>query len=150
MSTKLTTLIAGVAAAAMLAACNPAEEPAPEATGTAETAGATQPADGMTEPAMAGPQTPYSQTEQQMQQAMMQATGADASETFARKMIEHHRGGIAMSEVLMRQNPDAKLREMAEKTMTMQRQEIAELERWIAEHPSGAADASAAPATKEG
>ncbi|HYD27647.1 DUF305 domain-containing protein [Brevundimonas sp.] len=149
MSIRLMTVIAGAAAATLLAACTPAEEPAPEAAGAAEAADAARRADGMDSPAMAGPQTPYSQAEQQMQQAMMQATGADASETFARKMIEHHRGGIAMSEVLMRQNPDAKLREMAEKTMAMQRREIGELERWIAEHQSGGAEASAAPA-KEG
>lgn len=147
MSIKLAPLIAGVAAAALLAACTPAEEPAPDATGAAGTTDATTAADGMAAPAMTGPETPYSRAEQQMQQAMMQASGADASETFARKMIEHHRGGIAMSEVLMQQNPDAKLREMAEKTMSMQRQEISELERWIAEHRSGAADPASAPKT---
>jgi uncharacterized protein (DUF305 family) len=46
---------------------------------------------------------------------------------------------MAISEVLMQQNPDPELRQMAEKTMTMQRQEIAELEQWVAEHRSGAA-----------
>lgn len=133
------TAIAGLAASAMLAACTPAEEPAPDAAGTAGASDAARPADGRAAPAMTGPETPYSRAEQQMHRAMMQATGADESETFARKMIEHHRGGIAMSETLMRQNPDAKLREMAEKTMSMQRQEIAELERWIAAHRSAAA-----------
>jgi uncharacterized protein (DUF305 family) len=54
-------------------------------------------------------------------------------------MIEHHRGAIAMSEVLMRENPDAALREMAEKTITMQRQEITALEQWVAQHRSAAA-----------
>ena len=147
MSIKLTSLIAGVAATAVLAACSPAEEAAPDAAGTAETTDATTAAGGMAAPAMTGPETPYSRAEQQMQQAMMQASGADASETFARKMIEHHRGGIAMSEVLMQQNPDARLREMAEKTMSMQRQEITELERWIAEHRSGAAGAAPAAQT---
>lgn len=148
MSNKARAGVAGVFASAMLMACTPADDATPEApaAATPETAA---PGAEMNASPMAGPQTPYSDAERQMQQAMMQATGADASETFARKMIEHHRGGIAMSEVLMRQNPDAKLREMAEKTMTMQRQEIGELERWIAEHQSGAADASAAP-KKEG
>ncbi|NUN67747.1 DUF305 domain-containing protein (plasmid) [Pseudanabaena biceps] len=87
----------------------------------------------------AGPDTPYSAAEQQMHLAMSRANGADPSETFALKMIEHHRGGMAMSEVLMQQNPDPELRQMAEKTSAMQRQEIAELEQWMAEHRSGAA-----------
>ena len=87
---------------------------------------------------MAGPETPYSASEQRMHQAMMQAHGADPQETYALKMIEHHRGAIAMSEVLMRENPDAALRQMAEKTITMQRQEITELEQWVAQHRSSA------------
>lgn len=39
----------------------------------------------------------------------------------------------------MRENPDAALREMAEKTITMQRQEITALEQWVAQHRSAAA-----------
>lgn len=98
---------------------------------------------------MAGPETPYSASEQRMHQAMMQAHGADPQETYALKMIEHHRGAIAMSEVLMRENPDAALRQMAEKTITMQRREITELERWVAQHRSSAT-ASAAGSVQPG
>lgn len=139
MSMKLRTGLAGVALSALLMACTPAENAETETTATAETAGAAQNAGGMGAEPMASPQTPYSQSEQQMHQAMMQAHGADPQETFALKMIEHHRGAIAMSEVLMQQNPDPKLREMAQKTMTMQRQEITELEQWVAQHRAGSA-----------
>jgi uncharacterized protein (DUF305 family) len=138
MSIRLKTGIAGVALAALLMACTPAEDPETNDGDTAATS---------SDPAMAagpsgmpaGPNTPYSAAEQQMHLAMSRANGADPSETFALKMIEHHRGGMAMSEVLMQQNPDPELRQMAEKTSAMQRQEIAELEQWMAEHRSGAA-----------
>jgi hypothetical protein len=35
------------------------------------------------------------------------ARGADVSESWARKMIEHHRGALEMSEVLLRQDPNS-------------------------------------------
>ena len=139
MSMKRKTGLAGVALSALLLACTPAENAETETAATVETPGTAQTGGGMNAEPMAGPQTPYSQSEQQMHQAMMQAHGADPQETFALKMIEHHRGAIAMSEVLMQQNPDAELRQMAEKTMAMQRQEITELEQWVAQHRSGAA-----------
>lgn len=136
MSIKLKTGLATVALSAFLMACSPADNAEPETAGTTEAA---PNAGDMGAEAMAGPQTPYTPAEQQMQQAMMQAHGADPQESFALKMIEHHRGGIAMSEVLMQQNPDPELRQMADKTMTMQRQEIAELEQWVSQHRAGAA-----------
>src|SRR3546814_7802857 len=43
---------------------------------------------------------PYAEVVQQMHQRMMAATGANPSETWMRKMIAHHRGGVAMSNVL--------------------------------------------------
>ncbi|MFC5387911.1 DUF305 domain-containing protein [Brevundimonas bullata] len=142
MSIKLKAALAGVALSGLLMACTPAENTETAPAAPTETAGATPNAGGMGAEAMAGPQTPYTASEQQMHQAMMQAHGADPQETFALKMIEHHRGAIAMSEVLMQQNPDPELRQMAEKTMTMQRQEITELEQWVTRHRAG----SAAPA----
>lgn len=99
---------------------------------------------------MAGPPTPYTASEQQMHQAMMQAHGSDPQETFALKMIEHHRGAIAMSEVLMQQNPDPELRQMAEKTTTMQQQEITELEQWVAKHRSATATPASGAAQPTG
>ena len=142
MSIKLKAGLATVALSALLMACSPADDAEPNAAGTPEAADIAQGAGGMAAEPMSGPQTPYSQSEQQMHQAMMQAHGADPQETYALKMIEHHRGAIAMSEVLMQQNPDAELRKMAEKTVTMQRQEITELEQWVAEHRAGTAGAT--------
>ena len=136
MSIKLNAGLATAALSVLLTACSPAGQA--DRTATADADAATEHTAPAAQP-MAGPETPYSASEQQMHQAMMQAHGADPQETFALKMIEHHRGAIAMSEVLMRQNPDPELRQMAEKTMTMQRQEITELEQWVAQHRSGAA-----------
>lgn len=137
MSIKMKTGVAAAALSALLMACSPSENAETNTVETTEAAVATPSAGGMGAEAMSGPQTPYTASEQQMHQAMMQAHGADPQETFALKMIEHHRGAIAMSEVLMQQNPDPELRQMAEKTIAMQRQEITELEQWVAEHRAG-------------
>ena len=137
MPIQLKTGLASVALSALLMACTPADNADTETAAGTETAAATPDASGMGAEAMAGPQTPYTASEQQMHQAMMQAHGTDPQETYALKMIEHHRGAIAMSEVLMQQNPAPELRQMAEKTVTMQREEIGELERWVAEHRAG-------------
>ena len=139
MSIKLNAGLATAALSVLLTACSPAGQA--DRTATADADAATEHTAPAAQP-MAGPETPYSASEQQMHQAMMQAHGADPQETFALKMIEHHRGAIAMSEVLMQQNPAPELRQMAEKTMTMQRQEITELEQWVTEHRAG----STAPA----
>ncbi|WP_313009974.1 DUF305 domain-containing protein [Brevundimonas vesicularis] len=135
MSIKLNAGLATAALSVLLTACSPAGQA--DRTETADAGSATEQSAPAAQP-MAGPETPYSASEQQMHHAMMQAHGADPQETYALKMIEHHRGAIAMSEVLMRENPDAALRQMAEKTITMQRQEITELEQWVAQHRSSA------------
>ena len=69
-----------------------------------------------------------------MHQAMMKATDRDPDRAFAKMMIEHHRGGIAMSEVLIKHGDDAELKRMAQKTMEMQRKEIGELQGWLDRH----------------
>lgn len=69
-----------------------------------------------------------------MHQAMMKVTDRDPDRAFAKMMIEHHKGGIAMSEVLMKHGDDAELKRMAQKTMEMQRKEIGELQGWLDRH----------------
>lgn len=73
----------------------------------------------------------YKAGDSRMHDAMMAAKGADASETWIRKMFEHHRGAIAMSEVVIAQGQDAKVKEKARKTAADQTKEIAELERLL-------------------
>ena len=77
---------------------------------------------------------PYAQSEMKMHQAMMKAQGTDAAETWTRKMIEHHRGGVEMSRIAVAQAKDKETRDMATKTMAMQNKEIAELQGWLKRH----------------
>ena len=77
---------------------------------------------------------PYPPAEMKMHRAMMGAVGSDATETSVRKMIEHHRGAVEMSQIVLRDARDAKIREMATKSSAEQRQEINELQAWLREH----------------
>jgi len=119
------------AMALAVAACSP--QAGDEASKTGETAAAPAAA----EPAMA--QTPFSAAETKMHEAMMAAHGADVSETWVRKMIPHHQGALDMSEVVLREGRDPDIRRMAQKTIEMQTQDIAELRRWLGDRASGAA-----------
>ena len=51
-----------------------------------------------------------------MHQKMMAAKGADVSETFLRKMLEHHKGAVAMSDVALQNGVAGALREQVQKT----------------------------------
>lgn len=81
---------------------------------------------------MAG--NPYAQSEMDMQQKMMAAKQGDAAEMWTRKMIEHHRGAVAMSRVAVREAKDAETRQMAQMTITKQEKDIAELQGWLRKH----------------
>ena len=77
---------------------------------------------------LADPSNPYAQAEMQMMERIEAAQGANPSETWTRKMIEHHRGAIAMSDILLAQGNDPRIQEKARMTADMQRREISELE----------------------
>ena len=81
---------------------------------------------------MAG--NPYGQAEMDMHQKMMAAKQGDAAEMWTRKMIEHHRGAIAMSRVAVRDAKDAQTRQTAQMTITKQEKDIAELQAWLSKH----------------
>lgn len=84
---------------------------------------------------------PFAQSEMTMDKAMMAAVGVNAADTWVRKMIEHHRGAVEMSRVVLAQNPTADVARMAQMTIDMQGKEIADLEKMIA---SGAPDPASA------
>lgn len=69
-----------------------------------------------------------------MHHAMMAARSADPAHAWALKMIEHHRGGVAMSRTVLEHSQDAEIRRMAERTIEEQERDIAELQRWIETH----------------
>ena len=81
---------------------------------------------------MAG--NPYGQAEMDMHQKMMAAKQGDAAEMWTRKMIEHHRGAIAMSRVAVRDARDAETKRMEQMTITKQEKDIAELQAWLSKH----------------
>ncbi|MFN3727437.1 MAG: DUF305 domain-containing protein [Allosphingosinicella sp.] len=82
--------------------------------------------------AQAMPSGPFAQAEMQMNERMMASSGANASETWARKMIEHHRGAVAMSQILIDQGGEQRFVEMARQTIEKQQREIGELEQLVA------------------
>lgn len=63
-----------------------------------------------------------------MHEKMMAAKGADASETFMRKMLEHHRGAVTMSDVALQNGVRGALREQIQKTRDENRKEAAMVE----------------------
>lgn len=74
---------------------------------------------------------PYMASETDMHDKMMAAKGADAGETWTRKMIEHHRGALSMSEIALKEAQDPMVRQMAQKTIDMQTKDIAELNKML-------------------
>ena len=80
------------------------------------------------------PGNPYAASEMDMHQKMMAAKQGDASEMWTRKMIEHHRGGVAMSRVALRDASNADTKRMAQMTITKQEKDIAELQGWLKSH----------------
>jgi uncharacterized protein (DUF305 family) len=51
-----------------------------------------------------------------MKQKMQAAMGSDASETFMRKMLEHHKGAVAMSDVALQNGVSGAMRAQVQKT----------------------------------
>jgi len=83
------------------------------------------------------PANPYADAGMIMHHKMM-VVGADASETWARQMIEHHRGAIAMAKIAVAQAKDKEIRAMAEEVITMQEQDVASLQSWLKRHGKAA------------
>lgn len=95
----------------------------------------------------ADPNNPFAQAEAQMHERMMAAVGSSPSETWIRKMIEHHRGAVAMSDIILAQNPTPEVRAEAEKARTHHSREISRLEAMLTDEPA-AAPATAPPAAQ--
>ncbi|WP_353226671.1 DUF305 domain-containing protein [Novosphingobium sp.] len=79
------------------------------------------------------PANPYAEAGMAMHHKMM-VVGAEASETWVRQMIEHHRGAIAMSKIAVAQANDKEARTMAQKDITMQEKDIVSLQSWLKRH----------------
>lgn len=66
---------------------------------------------------------PYKTAEKQMHDAMMAAKGTDVAETFMRKMLEHHKGGVALSDAALSNGVTGAVRSHAQKTKDGQQKE---------------------------
>lgn len=69
-----------------------------------------------------------------MKDMSVKPTG-DADKDFARMMLAHHRGAIAMAKVEVNYGKDPELRTLAAGIIKAQEAEIAEMQDWLAKHP---------------
>ena len=85
-----------------------------------------------------------------MQQAMMSATGADVEETFMRKMLAHHQGGVTLSEVALENGASGAVRSRASMTRDDQRKEAEMVEAMLRGEPMAEAEQNpVAPAARQ-
>ena len=87
----------------------------------------------------------YRPAMEQMHNAMMAATGADIAETFHRKMLEHHKGAVALSDVALANGVTGAIRSQVQKTRADQQKEVAMVEAMLRGEPMP----STAPAASE-
>lgn len=70
-----------------------------------------------------------------MMQNMNTSFTGNPDADFARSMIKHHEGGIAMAKVQLKHGKDPELRAMAEKLIREQGDENKKFEAWLKKHP---------------
>ena len=125
---SLTTAILLSASAAALA-----EEALPAACGAAHMGHGTA---GMTDTSgMNEIQKAYAEAMDKMHPAMAAGVMAeDPDVAFVCGMIPHHQGAIDMAKIELQYGKDPWAREMAQKVIDAQTQEIADMRKWLAEH----------------
>lgn len=121
MMNGVSRAVAAAALTAALAACGQAGSESGQ--GNHSTAGH--------DATVAEPADPYPEAEMRMHDAMTSAVGADVSDTWVRKMIEHHKGAIAMADFEAAHGHDDRVIPIAKRMAVKQRQEIAELQRLV-------------------
>ena len=72
----------------------------------------------------------FAASEAAMHTGMAKASGETVDEAYIAKMIEHHRGAVAMAEVALRESRDPEVRRMAQVVVDSQTREIAEMQAW--------------------
>ena len=77
----------------------------------------------------------YHAAMQKMHQDMMaKPMSGNPDRDFVMMMLPHHQGAINMAKAQMQHGKDAELKKMSEKMISAQEKEIAELNKWLAEH----------------
>lgn len=72
----------------------------------------------------------FAASEAAMHTGMASASGETVDEAYIAKMIEHHRGAVAMADVALAQSRDPEIRRMARAVKDAQTREIAEMRAW--------------------
>ncbi|WP_410015432.1 DUF305 domain-containing protein [Sodalis sp. C49] len=81
----------------------------------------------------------YMAAMQDMHKDMAEGVKAqDPDVAFARGMIPHHRGAIAMAETELKYGKDPRMRQMAERVIKAQKAEIDTMNNWLKDHPDKA------------
>ena len=99
-----------------------------------------------TAPADPASDAPFRAPRAAMEHAMMPAKAADPEETFLRKMLEHHRGAVALSDALIAEGGRAAVLDAARKTRTEQAREVGMIGDMLAGKPMAAATQPPPPA----
>ena len=85
---------------------------------------------------MADAGNPFAGAEMQMNEKMMAAVGADAGDSWAKKMIEHHQGAIDMARIVLDQNPTADVAKMAQDNIDKQQKDIEDIRKLAKNGPA--------------
>jgi uncharacterized protein (DUF305 family) len=72
----------------------------------------------------------FAASEAAMHAGMSAASGATVDAAYIAKMIEHHRGAVAMAEVALAESQDPDIRRMAQAVKDAQTREITEMRAW--------------------
>lgn len=72
----------------------------------------------------------FAASEAEMHRRMMTASGETVDQAYIARMIEHHRGAVAMADVALAQSRDPEIRRMAGLVKDAQTREIAEMRAW--------------------
>ncbi len=94
----------------------------------------------------------YQPAQMAMHNAMMAAQGSDVSDSWVRKMLEHHKGAIAMSDIALANGATGAVRAQIEKTKADQQKDIEHIEGMLSGQQASsepAAPAAPAPAAEE-
>ena len=112
--------MSALALVAALSACGSRDEPADNAAAVNDVN------------AMMAESGPFADAEMKMDEAMAAAVGVNAADSWVRKMIEHHKGAVEMSRVLLAQGVTGHVADMAKQTIDKQSAEVTVLEKLIA------------------
>jgi uncharacterized protein (DUF305 family) len=86
--------------------------------------------------AVTGPaEQAYEAAMERMHGAMKIDPTGDPDVDFARAMIPHHEGAIAMAKVALQHGQDPEIKQLAQSVIDAQMKEIATLQAWLAKHP---------------